>query len=136
MAVSESLTTPTPMVAEGGDHVVKIVNLPEGASGITDGIDLRRARLCRIVLPYTGGAGWVAANITFQTSYDGVNWANLYDALGSEYTVTVGAITADRSVIIPFADFVGVRYLKIRSGTAAAPVNQTNAPNIVLVCVR
>jgi hypothetical protein len=51
-----------------------------------------------------------------------------------EYTVTVGG--AARSIKVPFDDLLGVRYLKVRSGTSGVPVNQTADRAITLVAVR
>jgi len=79
--------------------------------------DLQIVRLHRINMP----AGWTAATITFQVSDDGEEWADLYLAT-DEYEVTAAA--ANRSIVVDQALFFGVRWLKVRSGTAAAAVNQ------------
>lgn len=97
-------------------------------SSLSDAVDLGTARLGRIAMP----AEWNAANLTFQTSVDGVTWNNLHDAAGSEYTITAAA---GRSILVPLADMLSVRYLKIRSGTSALPVMQTAARSVDLVLV-
>lgn len=89
-----------------------------GAS-LTDAIDLGDARLSRIAMPAT----WTTANLSFQVSYDGVTYNNLFDSSGVEVTVTAAAARAI-SLHTLFALFQDVRWLKIRSGTSAAPVNQ------------
>ena len=99
-----------------------------GAS-LTAAIDLSAGRLARIALP----AAWTTANLTFQTSPDNSTFYDLYDAFGSEYTVTVGG--ASRSIVISLADFISVRYLKIRSGTTSVPVNQGADRILTLVLV-
>lgn len=91
-------------------------------------IDLGTARLGRIAMP----AGWNAANLTLQTSVDGVTFNNLHKDDGTEYTITAAA---GRSILVPLADMLSVRYLKLRSGTSALPVVQTAARSIVLVLV-
>ena len=101
---------------ESGQVVVKTATIANGAS-LSDAIDCAVARLGRITLP----AAWTAAALTFQVSPDGTNWFNLYDAAGTEYTAQAAA---SRAVIIPVADFLSVRYLKVRSGTSGAPVAQ------------
>ncbi len=99
------------------------------ATGSLSGlVDLGVYRLARIVMPSV----WTAAVITFQTSPDGTNWNDLYDASGAEYVVQAAA---SRSIIIPYADFLGTRYLKIRSGTSAAAVAQSAGAAFTLVGV-
>jgi hypothetical protein len=77
-------------------------------------------------------AAWTAANLTFQVSHDGTNFFNLYDKDGTEYTVTADA---SRAIILPLSDWVGIEHLKIRSGTAAAAVNQGAERTIVIQTV-
>jgi hypothetical protein len=67
-------------------------------------------------------AAWDTANLTFQSSQDGLTYQNLYDANGVEVTVQA---EAGRNIQLNPADFAGLYWLKIRSGTSSAPVNQT-----------
>lgn len=76
-------------------------------------------------------AGWTTAVITFQASYDGSTWCNLYNASGVE--VATGSIVASYYVALDPADFAGIRYLKVRSGTAAAAVAQAGGDTLQLV---
>ena len=103
--------------------------IASGAS-LSGNIDLGTARLGRIVMP----AAWTTADITLQTSFDGVTWSvdSLYDKDGAEYTIKAAAA---RSVLIPLADMLSVRYLRVRSGTLALPVVQAAARSLVLVLV-
>ena len=88
------------------------------------------SRLAIVGMP----AAWDAANLTFQVSLDNqVSWLNLYDSSGSEYSVTAAA---SRAIMIPLADFIGVTDMKIRSGTAAAAVNQTANRTLTIVGAR
>lgn len=113
--------------ADVGVPVTLAAQIPAGATGLSVASVLT-GDLRRIVMP----ANWTAANLTFQTSEDGVTWSNLYDRTGVEYTVTAAA---SHAIQLPVADFAGVRNLIIRSGTSAAPVNQLNAPTLQLVQV-
>ena len=92
-----------------------------------DGVKKVGLRLFGIVIP----SAWTAANLTFQTSYDGVTYQNLYDKDGSEETVTV--TDTDTSIWLNPATFAAVPFLKIRSGTSGTPVNQAAARDILLV---
>jgi hypothetical protein len=73
--------------------------------------------LVAIVVP----ASWTAADLTFQASNDDTTFTNLYNASGTEVTVTAAA---SRWIALDPSDFAGIAYLKVRSGTAAAAVNQ------------
>ena len=89
-------------------------------------LDLGYQRAVRVGIP----AVWTAANLTFQVSTDGNTFKDLYDATGAEYTVTVAA---NRAVILPLTDFAGIRFLKVRSGTAGAPVAQAATAALDLI---
>ena len=103
--------------------------IANGAS-LSGAVDLRPyGTPARLVIP----AAWTTANITIQTSYDGVNFNDFYDSVGSEYTITVGG--ASRSILLPLADFIGVEWIKLRSGTTGTPVNQAADRTISIVCV-
>ena len=110
-------------------------NYPESNSvTITSGTSLSAAlhldgtHPVALVMP----AAWDAASITFQTSDDGTTWSNLYDS-SSEYTISSAG--ASRRIILNPSDFASVTYLKIRSGTSGAAVNQT-ADRIIKVIAR
>lgn len=90
-------------------------------------IDLQSYRLARIAMP----ASWDAANLTFQSSPDGVlPYQNVYDSAGNEYTVIAAA---GRDVRVPLADWLTDRFIKIRSGTNGSPVNQTAARTLTVL---
>ena len=79
-------------------------------------------------------AAWTAAALTFQVSPDGgTTWQELYDGAGNAITITAAA----GQFVIPLADpsyfWRGINMIKVRSGTAAVPVNQVAAAAINLV---
>ncbi len=92
------------------------VTILNGAS-LSDAIDIRGGLPAGIEMP----SAWTAAALTFQTSGDRTNYFNAYDELGTEVTVIAGASTRIR---LEPTQWVGIQKLKIRSGTAAIPVNQ------------
>ncbi len=121
------VTGTNPLPVTGGQ--VSVVSASIAAAGsLTPAIDLGLYRLARIVMP----SAWTAAVITFQTSPDGTNWNDLYDASGAEYTIQAAA---SRSILVPLSDFLGTRYLRIRSGTSAAAVAQSAGAAFTLVGV-
>lgn len=66
-------------------------------------------------------AAWTAAVITMQVSQDGITYRNLFDEFGSEVTLTVAA---GNEVALPVTRLAPYGWVKLRSGTAAAPVAQ------------
>lgn len=85
---------------------------------LTEDIDLTTLRLIGIIIP----SAWTTANLTFQVSHNGSNYYNFYNDIGGEVTISVSGpntwICFDPSL------FSGIRFLRIRSGTGAGPVNQ------------
>jgi hypothetical protein len=105
----------------------RVATIANGES-LSSAVDLQDGRAARIDMP----SAWTAADLTFQVSPDGNTYTDLYEADGTEYTVTAAA---SRSIILPIADFLGIRYLKVRSGTSAAAVNQGAARNLTIQAV-
>ncbi|QOZ76723.1 hypothetical protein XH83_15440 [Bradyrhizobium sp. CCBAU 53351] len=79
-------------------------------------IDLANHALASIEFP----SAWTAAVITFQVSSDGVTYRDLWDENGE---VSFQA-AANRAIRLASWGWFAIRYLKIRSGTSAAPVAQ------------
>lgn len=72
---------------------------------------------------------WVTASITFQASSD-LN-GTYVEAVDSNATaISISSIAASQYIALNAAVFAGMRYIKIRSGTAGSPVTQTTAQNI------
>jgi hypothetical protein len=109
-------------------HPIRAVSVTIGAgASLSTAVDLGGMVLTRILLP----SGWDAADITFQESADNSTFYNLYNgSADTEYTIQ-GA--ASRSVIIPPADILGLAWLKVRSGTSGAAVNQVDAVTLTLI---
>jgi hypothetical protein len=101
------------------------VVIPAGGS-LSDPVDLDGVKLLGIQMP----SAWDAANLTFQVSANGVAYADLYNQAGSEVVVNAAA---GRFIALDPALFAGIRFLRIRSGTAETPINQTAARTLLLV---
>lgn len=101
--------------------------IANGAS-LSGAICLGAGVLCAIVMP----AGWDAADMTFQVSDDqGATWHELLDASGT--AITLSAPAAGSRYEMDAADFKSAMFLKLRSGTTGAPVNQTAARSLTVV---
>jgi hypothetical protein len=98
-----------------------------GATGLSDTIDLNGFTPFYLKLPDT----WIPAVLSTSISFDGTVFSDVFDA-GAEITLT--GVTG-KFIPIDYTKFVGVRYLKLRSGTSAAPVNQT-ATRLVTIFAR
>jgi hypothetical protein len=92
--------------------------IANGAS-LSNAVDLLGYDFVALEFP----SAWTAASVTFQTSEDGVTFNDVYTYTNTEATMTGAA--ASRWVVLD-STLVGLfgRYVKIRSGTAAAAVNQ------------
>lgn len=88
-------------------------------TSLSAAVNLANQRLYAIQMP----AAWDAAALTFQGSYDGVTFANVYDVTNAELSYTVAAA---RFYVLPSTPLlIGLKFLKVRSGPSATPVNQT-----------
>lgn len=86
-------------------------------TALSAAVDLSAYTLVAIQLP----SAWTAAGLTFQAANDNQNFGDVYDQTGEH---AFAAVAANRYLICDPSAFAGVRYLKIRSGTGASPVNQ------------
>lgn len=103
------------------------VTILNGASIMAAGLDLGIGKLVGIAMP----AAWTAADLTLQSGNATMDvWRDVYTSFGTEYLIKVAA---NRRVIIPFADVLGLQRIKIRSGTGAAAVAQAADRILTLV---
>lgn len=103
--------------------------IPAGAS-LSAQVNLGGKTLVGIVLP----ANWTTASLSFQASGDGgATFGELDDATAAAIAVssiTGGAVV---SVAVDPTKWRGINCIKVRSGTAGAPVNQTNTVTLSLL---
>lgn len=106
-----------PCTIASGESVSSVIDLTVSA--------YRCPRLCAISV-----GDWTTAGITVLVSdaVDGT-FRPLYDQNGNEYVVTV---SADKTFVVTPADTIGFGFMKIRSGTAASPVNQAAERTLTL----
>lgn len=98
----------------------------QSGQSLSDAVALGDLRAVRLIMP----AAWTTAALTFQASLDGATFADLRDETGAEvsYTGVAGA-----AVRLPVSDWLGIAFLKIRSGTSVTPVNQGAARAFTIV---
>lgn len=89
-------------------------------------LDLEGYRFVSIQMP----AAWTAANLTFQAAEKAAGtFNNLYDDEGTE-AIAIAAASRQISMSLYSLAFAPLQFIKIRSGTAATPVNQAAARTI------
>lgn len=111
--------------ATGSRPIELLATITSGQS-VSNVVDLGSKTLLAIITP----SDWTAANLTFQVSTDGITYSNMHDNAGVESTVTAAA---SRYIVVDPANWVGVKYIKVRSGTSGTPVNQAADRIIKLV---
>ncbi len=95
-------------------------------ASLSNEVDLGAYVLCGIMIP----AAWTSASLTYLNRTHGTAAAPVQDSAGAEIEHTPAAGTY---MAVDPADFAGVRFLTLRSGTAAAPVTQDDAVGLTLV---
>jgi len=115
-------------VAESTTKTVTILN---GATGLSGAIDLEGYQLAAIIMPDT----WVSAAITYLASdtlagtYKPV-YNNGIEVSGTVAQATVASVADNALALAP------LRFIKLRSGTAGTPVNQTADRVLTLILKR
>ena len=103
------------------------VSISTGATGLSGAISLEGQTPFAIEM----STGWTAASITMQGSRDGTNFFNLYKDDGTEYSLTA---TASRYIVLQNPNhFIGLKALKLRSGTSGSAVAQAATRALTLV---
>lgn len=104
------------------------VTIANGAS-LSDQADLGAGMSLVGILP---DSAWDTNVMSFTVATaSGGTFNPLYTAAGTE--VVTGSIVASRQHAVDPVDFLSSRYIKVRSGTAAAAVNQAGATVITLI---
>lgn len=95
--------------------------IASGAS-LSNAIQPQGLALFAIQMPST----WTAAAITFQGSYDGTTYGDVYDDGGTEVTIASANAVASRVIVngSVLEKLAALPFVKIRSGTTGSPVNQ------------
>lgn len=99
-----------------------VATIANGASQ-SDVIDLREYAIAAISMP----AGWTTAALTFLASSTAAGtFLPVYDDAGTEVSIASANVVQDRVIVnkAVLEQLAGLRYIKLRSGVAATPVNQ------------
>lgn len=104
--------------ASGINPVALTATIATSAS-LSSAVSLGPARPAAVIVP----ANTEGSALTFQGSVDGSTWFNLYDADG-EFSID---FTDPCIIVLPLEKFLWCQHLKVRTGTAASPTNQSGA---------
>lgn len=102
------------------------VTISTAANGLSGAINVGGGTLAAIQMPAT----WTAAGMTFQASIDGDTFNSVYGSTGNEINYTVAA---NRIITFDPAFWLGLRQIKIRSGTSGTPVAQAAERSLVAI---
>jgi hypothetical protein len=121
--------TPVVDTLIGSDYDIVPVTIASGTSLSTDGV-VDAGKIAAIELPTIDSAA-----LSFQVSFDGVNYRELFNSDGTTAT-PVSASTGNRIIQAPAAlQDAGAVHVKVRSGTSGSAVNQT-ADRIINLLLR
>lgn len=74
---------------------------------------------------------WTASGIQLEGSLAGINFYPMFDSFGAVVGVSSAAASALYTLDIVAA--IPARYIRVRSGTSGAPVNQTNTTVVTVI---
>ncbi|MBN9430802.1 MAG: hypothetical protein J0I45_00010 [Bosea sp.] len=123
--------TPTNPLAFGNAQLATVTATIASGASLSGAADLGTGRLVGLIFP----AAWTTAAITFQGSADGSTFFDLYDD-ATERAIASSSVVPSRFLALPIADWLMIRAVKLRSGSAATPVVQGAARSITLVTAR
>jgi len=98
----------------------QFVTIPVGTALSNASADMQNETLVGVIMP----AGWDAAALTFQGSIDGVTFGNIFTASG-ELSFPSADVAAGNMLAFDNHLTALVRFVIVRSGVSASPVNQT-----------
>lgn len=78
-------------------------------------------------------AGWDAANLTIQATANPDSGTPTYNDVYTPSAEYVIGAAANRFIAIPATDLLGISAFRLRSGTAATPVNQSVSRTLTLL---
>jgi len=107
------------------------VTIPNGAS-LSNAALVGDYRICGLLFP----AVWAAAGVSWQASFDdGATYSNVMGDTGTEVQYPAAG-AAGAYLSLDSTKFVGLTNVKLRSGTAATPVNQGANCVVYIVCAK
>lgn len=119
-----------PMFAQLAQPTKSIDVVILAGTAVSKPIDMGTCIPVAFVLPVMSPA----ADFTFLSSVDGVNFTSVWNSYNTEVTVQTGPGTTARTVLVSPGDWYYARHLQIRRGTTASPTNTTANLNFTVSC--
>ena len=121
---------PASPLSVGGANAQAFTATIANGQSLSGAIDLGATRLFAIGMDPTA---WTAAALTFKASLDGTNYFDLVDSTGAALS---WAVAAQQIVLnANAAQWLGIRYIKVQSGTTGTPVAQGAARTLTVIGV-
>ena len=128
------------ILANGGNLAPQLTVTPvtiTSGQALSPAIDVSNKALYAIEFP----SAWTQAKVTFQLSRDGTTFRDFwYDGGDGEAVISSTDLLASKTVVMLPSFWYGVGFtsMKLRSGTGAAPVNQSadRALNVLLLDIQ
>jgi hypothetical protein len=122
------IDVPAGLPIRGSYPISKTATIASGAA-VSGVVDLAGCLLSGFIMP----AAWTAAVLTLDVSVDGTNLFPVFQTTSTTETELSYAVTINRAYPVDSSLFIGVRYVRLRSGLVAAAVNQAQARAITLL---
>jgi hypothetical protein len=124
-----NLTSPATPVS--GTSVIPTTVTISSGNSLSTGISLAAGKPAGVQVLSTSIDG--ATKLTYQVSYDGgVTYSDFQTGSGSEYITT---IAASQAASIPYQDFVGATFMKVRLGQSSTAILASTGRNIAFALV-
>ncbi|MEP6587515.1 MAG: hypothetical protein ABJA84_02000 [Polaromonas sp.] len=116
------------VIAAGANRSTVTATIANAAS-VSDVIDLTTTALLGFVAP----AAWTAAALNIEASPDNTTWAPAVIGSDSTAVSSWASVTAGNAYAVDAVSMLPFRYIRFRSGTSAAPVNQGASRAFVVI---
>lgn len=114
-----------PSTINSSRKIEKSAVISSGQS-VSTTVFLGNGTLVGLIVP----SSWTAANITIQASLNNTTFYDVHFDNGTEYQLSAAA---SRWITMLPHEVSGILYLRLRSGTSGAPVNQAADRTITLI---
>lgn len=116
----------TMLTPEARTH--KTAAIAAGAS-VSDTLDLTTTALLGLIMP----AAWTAAALTVEVSADGTTFTGLAYNDAATQCNSIASPVAGSAYALNLSGLLPYRYVRLRSGTTASPVNQAAERSITVI---
>jgi hypothetical protein len=122
-AVGDVVSSSNPLPVVNVTNATSVTLTIASGASVSGSLDTANTDLIGFLSP----AAWTTAGLTLEVSIDNSSWlATVFDSFGIAINY-YSSLTASAAYNVDFANLLPFRYVRFRSGTGAAPVNQAAA---------